>query len=105
LSFGAAWTAEYAVTVALGILAFRAGGATAVGLVAMVRMVPGALLAPLGSAIIDTHRRERVRIVVCLIRAAALPGAAVAVSGPASPVPAYVLVALDTWSCAGCSTR
>jgi cyclic nucleotide-binding protein/MFS transporter len=96
LSFGAAWTAQYAVTVALGILAFREGGATAVGLVAMVRMVPGALLAPLGSAIIDTHRRERVLMVVSLIRAAALAGAAVAVSGPASPVPAYVLVALDT---------
>ena len=96
LSFGAAWTAEYAVTVALGILAFRAGGATAVGLVALVRMVPGALLAPLGSAMIDTHRRERVLTAVCLLRAAALAGAAVAVSASASPVPAYVLVALET---------
>jgi hypothetical protein len=45
LSFGAAWTGEYAVTVAVGVLAFRDGGATAVGLVAMARMVPGALLA------------------------------------------------------------
>jgi MFS family permease len=96
LSFGAAWTAECAVTVALGILAFRDGGATAVGLVAMVRMVPGALLAPFASAMIDTHRRERVLTAVCLIRAAALAGAAVAISGPASPVSAYVLVALDT---------
>ena len=96
LSFGGAWTAECAVTVALGIFAFREGGATAVGLVAMVRMVPGALLAPLGSALVDTHRRERVLTAVCLIRAAALAGAAVAVSGPGSPVPAYVLVALAT---------
>jgi MFS transporter len=96
LSFGAAWTAECAVTVALGILAFREGGATAVGLVAMVRMVPAALLAPLGSAMTDTHRRERVLTTVCLIRAATLVGAAVAVSGPHSPVPGYVLVALAT---------
>jgi Major Facilitator Superfamily len=96
LSFGAAWTAECAVTVALGVLAFRDGGATGVGLVAMVRMVPGALLAPLASAVIDTHRRERVLTTVCLIRAATLAGAAFAVSGPASPVPTYVLVALAT---------
>jgi CRP-like cAMP-binding protein len=96
LSFGAAWTAECAVTVALGILAFRDGGATGVGLVAMARMVPGALLAPLASAVIDTRARERVLTTVCLIRAATLAGAAVAVSAPASPVPAYVLVALAT---------
>jgi hypothetical protein len=96
LSFGAAWTAECAVTVALGVLAFRSGGAAAVGLVAMVRMLPGALLAPLASAVIDTRRREGVLTTVCLIRAAMLAGAAVAVSAPASPVPAYVLVALAT---------
>src|SRR6188472_621132 len=96
LSFGAAWTAECAVTVALGILAFRDGGATGVGLVAMARMVPGALLAPLASAVIDTRARERVLTTVCLVRAATLAGAAVAVSAPASPVPAYVLVALAT---------
>jgi hypothetical protein len=96
LSFGAAWTAECAVTVALGILAFRAGGAAAVGVVAMARMVPGALLAPLVSTVIDTRPRERVLRSVCLIRAATLAGAAVTVSGPASPLAAYVLVALAT---------
>ena len=31
LSFFAAWTAEWAFTVALGIVAYREGGATAVG--------------------------------------------------------------------------
>jgi CRP-like cAMP-binding protein len=96
LSFGAAWTAECAVTVALAILAFRHGGATAVGLVAMARMVPGALLAPLASAVIDTRRRERVLRTVCLIRAAALAGAAIAASQLSSPLPAYALVALAT---------
>jgi CRP-like cAMP-binding protein len=96
LSFGAAWTAECAVTVALGILAFRAGGATAVGLVAMARMLPGALLAPLTSVVIDTRRREHVLVAVCLIRAATLGAAALAVSESASPVPAYALVAIAT---------
>jgi Cyclic nucleotide-binding domain/Major Facilitator Superfamily len=96
LAFGAAWTAECAVTVVLGVLAFRDGGATAVGLVAMARLLPGALLAPLASVVIDTHRREHVLMTVCLIRTATLAGAAVAVSGPGSPVPAYVLVAIAT---------
>ena len=92
LSFGAAWTADWAVTVALGILAFRDGGAAAVGLVATARMLPGALLAPLASVLIDTRRRERVLLVVCLVRTAALAGAAAAVASLASPLPAYVLV-------------
>src|SRR3954464_9046688 len=96
LSFGASWAAEWAVTVALAILAFREGGAIAVGVVAMARMLPGALLAPLASAIIDTRRRDRVLLSVCLVRAAMLAAAAVAVSRLGSPVPAYVLIATAT---------
>src|SRR4051794_20900273 len=96
LSFGASWAAEWAVTVALSILAFRDGGAIAVGVVAMARMLPGALLAPLASAVIDARRRDRVLLWVCLLRAATLAAAAVAVSRLASPVPAYVLIAIAT---------
>jgi hypothetical protein len=40
LAFGLAWTAEWAFTVALGVVAFRNGGATAVGVVAFARMAP-----------------------------------------------------------------
>src|SRR5450631_2053219 len=40
LAFGFAWTAEWAFTVALGVVAFRNGGATAVGVVAFARMAP-----------------------------------------------------------------
>jgi len=48
LAFGASWTAEWAFMVALGVIAFRDGGATAVGVVAFARMAPSFLLAPLG---------------------------------------------------------
>ena len=44
LSFLGAWTAEWAFTVALGIVAYRDGGATALGLVGLLRMVPAAVL-------------------------------------------------------------
>lgn len=48
LAFLGAWTAESAFTVALGIVAYRDGGATAVGLVGLLRMVPSAaVVAPL----------------------------------------------------------
>jgi hypothetical protein len=48
LSFLGAWTAEWAFTVALGIFAYRNGGPTAVALVGLLRMVPSAVVAPLG---------------------------------------------------------
>ena len=38
LSFLGAWTAEWAFTVALGIVAYRDGGAAAVGLVGLLRL-------------------------------------------------------------------
>ena len=45
LSFLGAWTAEWAFTVALGIVAYRDGGAAALGLVGLLRMVPSAICA------------------------------------------------------------
>src|SRR4249919_2813729 len=68
LSFFGAWTAEWAFTVGLGIVAYREGGATAVGLVGLLRMAPSALLAPLLSPLADRGRRERVLIVVSVLR-------------------------------------
>ena len=68
LSFFGAWTAEWAFTVALGIVAFRDGGATAVGLVALLRMVPSAVVAPLAAPLADRGRRERVLVVVSTVR-------------------------------------
>jgi MFS family permease len=96
LSFLGAWTAEWAFTVGLGIVAYRDGGATAVGLVGLLRMVPSAILAPLLSPLADRGRRERVLILVSTLRGLATAAAAVVVGidGPSSIV--YVLAALST---------
>ena len=96
LSFLGAWTAEWAFTVALGIVAYRDGGATALGLVGLLRMVPAAICAPLLSPIADRGRRERVLILVSTVRGVATAAAAVvaAVSGPAAVV--YALAVLST---------
>ncbi|MFB6612081.1 MFS transporter [Agromyces sp. NPDC056379] len=96
LSFLGAWTAEWAFTVALGIVAYRDGGAAALGLVGLLRMVPSAILAPLLSPIADRGRRERVLILVSIVRGLATAAAAVvaAVAGP--PAVIYALAILST---------
>jgi MFS family permease len=96
LSFLGAWTAEWAFTVALGIVAYRDGGAAALGLIGLLRMVPSAILAPLLSPIADRGRRERVLILVSSVRGIATAGAALvaAVAGP--PMIIYALAVLST---------
>ncbi|MEV5068565.1 MFS transporter [Microbacterium sp. LMI12-1-1.1] len=96
LSFLGAWTAEWAFTVALGIVAYNAGGALALGAVGLLRMLPSALLAPILSPFADRGRRERVLVVVSVVRGAATAVAAVvvAVSGPIAVV--YALAVVST---------
>ncbi|MFF2271582.1 MFS transporter [Agromyces sp. NPDC058136] len=96
LSFLAAWTAEWAFTVALGIVAYRDGGATALGLVGLLRMVPSAVFAPLLSPIADRGRRERVLILVSLVRGLATAAAAIAVAVAGPAVVVYALAVLST---------
>lgn len=96
LSFGAAWTAEWALTVALGVVAFRSGGATAVGVVAFVRMAPSALLAPLSSALADRWRRDHVLVLSSLVRGGAIIAAALLLDWGAPLVTVYVFAVLAT---------
>ena len=96
LSYFAAWTAEWAFTVALGIVAYRDGGATAVGLVGLLRMVPSAVFAPLAAPLADRGRRERVLVLVSTIRAVATGAAGIVAALDGSVLIIYVLAALST---------
>jgi MFS family permease len=96
LSFGATWTAEWAFTVALGVVAFDQGGAAAVGLVAFVRTAPAALLSPVGSAVADRVRRDRVLFWSCLIRAGATGAAALLLATDSSIAGVYALAVVAT---------
>jgi MFS family permease len=96
LSFGAVTAGDWAATVAVGILAFQSGGAAAVGLVAMVRMLPAALLSPVAAVVIDRHRREHVLLAAGGVQTVALACAALVVGLGSSPVPAYAFVAAAT---------
>jgi MFS family permease len=96
LSFLGAWTAEWAFTVGLGIVAYRDGGATAVGLVGLLRMVPSAVVTPLLSPLADRGRRERVLVLVSAVRGAATAGAAVVVGLAGPPQVVYALAVVST---------
>src|SRR3954447_5080321 len=96
LSFAAAWTAEWTLTVVLGVVAYRDGGATAAGVVTFIRIAPAALVAPLGAALADRFPRDRVLIWSCLIRAAATGLAAAVLAAEGSLVAVYALAVVAT---------
>jgi MFS family permease len=96
LSFFFAFTAEWAFTVAIGIFAYAEGGAVAVGLVAVVRLLPAALLAPAITTFADRMPRERMLFASSAVRGiATLAAAPVLLSdGPAWIV--YLLAVVST---------
>jgi MFS family permease len=82
--------------VALGVVAFRDGGATAVGIVVFARMAPSFVLAPLGTTLADRFPRDRVLVWSCMIRAAATAAAALLLAADGSKVVVYALATLAT---------
>jgi len=96
LSFGFAFTAEWAFTVAIGLVAFADGGPIAVGLVGLLRLLPAALLAPVISTYADRMPRERVLIASSLVRGGATLAAAPVLLAGASPVLVYALAIVST---------
>ncbi|UUZ60837.1 MFS transporter [Nocardioides sp. B-3] len=96
LSFLGAWTAEWAFTVGLGIVAYRDGGAAALGLIGLLRMVPSAIAAPLLSPLADRGRRERVLIAVSTVRGVATAAAAAVAAFAGPPAVVYALAVLST---------
>src|SRR5436190_3114932 len=78
LAWGASIAAEWTHFVALGVFAYNTGGASAVGIAGLVRMLPAALVAPFAAPRGDRFRRERFLVVVSLAGSAALGGSAAA---------------------------
>ena len=99
-----AWTAasvgSWTFFIVLAVYAYNEGGATAVGVAALARMVPAGLVAPLAGVIVDRRSRRDVLLAITIGRALLLAGiaAAVAVAAPLAVVLALsaALTALAT---------
>src|SRR6185436_70775 len=78
LAWGASIAAEWAHFVALGVFAYTIGGATAVGIAGLVRMLPAAVVAPLASSLGDRFRRERFLTAIAVTDCLALAASAAA---------------------------
>ncbi|HEX3291511.1 MAG TPA: MFS transporter [Gaiella sp.] len=87
---------DWAYLVALGVYAYNQGGASAVGLVGLIRLVPGALIAPFSASFVDRFPRVAVMVVADVVRFGLMAAAAVVIAtdGPAPVV--YALVALTS---------
>jgi MFS family permease len=85
---------QWGYEVALAVFAYRAGGATAVGLVALVRLLPAAIIAPFAALLGDRFHRKRIMVAADLARVCAMAGAAAAVFAGAPAVTVYALAAI-----------
>jgi MFS family permease len=93
LAWAGAIAAEWAHFVALGIYAYHHGGASAVGVAGLVRLLPAAVVAPFAASFGDRFPRERFMLVSALIGAVAL-GASAASAAAGDTVLVYVFAAV-----------
>jgi MFS family permease len=76
-AYASSVASETAYLVALGVFAYEAGGALAVGVVGLIRMLPAALATPFAALLGDRYSRERVLLFVALGSAITLASSAV----------------------------
>ncbi|MGZ4765797.1 MAG: MFS transporter, partial [Ilumatobacteraceae bacterium] len=94
------WAAYFLVDgiamVGLAVWAFRRGGTSAVGVVGLCRLLPGALALPFGAWAADRFPRRRVVTLVFLVIAATQLAIAAALASEAPAAVIYVLIALNS---------
>ena len=96
LAWAGSIAGNWSYLIALTVYAYDAGGAAAVGLVAVIRMLPAAIAAPFMSTLADRFPRKHVMVASDLVRAPLMVAGALTIllDGPAALV--YLIVALST---------
>lgn len=96
LGWGAWYAVEWSYTVAMSVFAYQQGGAAAVGVVGVLRVLPVAVAAPFGSWLGDRFRRDRILTFIHLARGLVLLASALIVLAGVADVVIYVLAVLFT---------
>jgi MFS family permease len=86
---------QWSYTIALAVFAFQEGGAAAVGLVGVIRLLPAAIAAPFASGLGDRFPRERVLAIAGMLRTVTMAIAAVAVFAGIPALLIYALAGLE----------
>ncbi|HTZ09104.1 MAG TPA: MFS transporter, partial [Acidimicrobiales bacterium] len=100
VSYGCFIGAEWAVWLALLVFAYEHGGTSASALMALVQLVPSALLGPVLGALADHRRPGRVLVLGAAVQAASMAAVATAM---ALGAPTAVAFALAPATCVGVS--
>jgi len=85
----------WAYLVALGVYAYDQGGAAAVGLVGLIRLVPAALAAPFTASLVDRFSRVVVMVTSDLARFVLMLAAAAVIATDGPPAVVYATVAVS----------
>jgi MFS family permease len=96
VAWAAAALGDYAFSILLALYAYGEGGAGAVALTVVVRMLPSGVVAPYTAMLADRHSRRAILIWASAARAATLLGAAVAAWQGASLAVVLVFGAANT---------
>ncbi len=99
LAWGGMSFATWTFAIALGVYAFNAAGPGAVGVAALIRLLPGALTAPFGGLLGDRHSRRSVLLWSACAAACALAASAAAVAAGAPVWSVFALAGLFTVTC------
>ncbi len=92
LAFLGSTMGHWTYVVGLSVYAYGQGGATAVGVISVLRVLPAALSAPFLATLADRYRRERVMMATDLIRAALMAVAAIVIATDGAAVIVYAVV-------------
>lgn len=84
----------WAYSIAVVVFSFEQGGATAVGVVGLLRWLAAGVVSPFAALLADRYERRAVMVASDLMRAALVAGAAAAVLADASAYIVYVLATL-----------
>jgi MFS family permease len=96
LAFAGSELGKWLYLIALAVFAYDAGGAAAVGLVALIRTVPSAVGAPFTALLGDRYDRGRVMLAATVVRVLTMVAAAAVAFSDAPAALVYVLVGVVT---------